>query len=297
MKKIALGILGFALSTSLFAQDSENYSLQRERLVQKYKNTKPLVISFYNSKNSMLEINFTTNKYLPLANYLSEKLDRLVIFDVDVDHKNLNNEVLSNSEVVISSPLVLDTMLKNGWKPILVRNSPVSPSYIVRKADGINSISGLKNKKLISQKDSLASSYGLYALLTPEIYQDLTDAKKYYTEESNVEQQSSLKLLEDKKIDGIVLKDKDAKKLVAGSDKYFILKSGFTGPDSIIYVNPKVSDIVKLKNVLQTMTDDNLQAKEALVSAREFTPGEKNQFIEYTQKDNEVILKVIKSLE
>lgn len=295
MNKISTVLAVTALFSALPAhsQDVDSFSLQREKLVLKYKNTKPLLISFYNTRNSVLEINLTANKYIPLANYLSDKMDRLVVFDVDTDSSKVTQDVLNASDLVFTSPLQFNNLADYGWKPLVVRNNNVNPVFIVRKNDSINGLSGLKDKKITSQKSTIVSKYAVYQLIKSGVYEDIKSSQKYFNETANPDLQSVLKNLEDKKIDAIVLTEKDAKKLVAGSEKFQLIKSGFSGPDLVVYYNSKNSDGSRYKPVFLSMTEDNLPAKEALVSAREFTPGERSQFVELSTKDAQLIKDVI----
>lgn len=127
------------------------------------------------------------------------------------------------------------------------------------------------------------------------MYKNQEEARKFLKNKTSIDSQVLIKDVLDKQADVLILRDKEAKKLAGGSDKLKIIKSNVVGPDLIIYYNPKnnVIDYNKVKNVFLGMTDENLQAKEVLVSAREFTPGENIQFLEFNTKNKDFIEKVL----
>lgn len=295
-KKTALVLAGLisVVSFNANAQTEENSVAARDKLIQKYKNTKPFMVMFYNGKNLDLDMNKTFSKYLPYANYLSEKFDRLVVFDVDTSPANLTPSVLQTADLVYTSPLMLETLAKDGWKPLVTRNNFPSPSFVVRSSDNINSIVDLKGKTILSAQ-GLVNNYALFDLISSGVFKNKEDSKKLFKVRSSIDSQVLLKEISDKNFDALVLRDKDAKKLIGGNDKFKIIKSNISGPDLVVYYNPKNTgvDYTKIKNVFLSMNEDNLQAKEALVTAREYTPGENNQFTELSTQSKEFIAKVI----
>lgn len=284
MRKWAVKVLSIsvlmATSLSVSAQET-NFISKRQELVKKNQNTKPLVVGFYNSNNKNLDVNLMWNKLAPYSNYLSEQLGSLVVIDVDNSYYNLNKDVLGNTDILYSTPLLYSQLKDLGWLPIARTNQQTKPVIIVLNNSNIKNLTGLKEKKIMVEGGSTMSAYLKVELFDKKIM-TRTEAKDNYVE-VNTTTEALLNYLNNGETEAIALGDNVARKLIAETkNKYRAIATDSIAPGSIVYVSPSTSpeQVEKIKELFLNMKLNDENVRFVLNAAGELIASQVNQFIE-----------------
>jgi ABC-type phosphate/phosphonate transport system substrate-binding protein len=282
MKKWSLKLLSILMVTSLnaFAQETDFIS-KRHELVKKNQNTKPLVVAFYNSNNKNLDVNLMWNKLAPYSNYLSEKLDNLVVIDVDNSYYNLNKDILANTDILYSTPLIYNQLKDLGWNPIVKLNQQTKPVIIVLNESSIKSLAGLKGKRIMTEGGSTMSAYLKVELFDKKILSRTESTEKYV--EANSSTDALLNYLNSGEADAIALNDNTARRLIAeNKNKYRAISTDSYTPGSVVYVSPRMSteQVEKIKTLFLNMKLNDETVRFVLNTAGEIVASQINQFVE-----------------
>ena len=293
MKLLVASIL---MSTSLVGiAQTNNIFTQRSDIIQKNAHKKPLVVGFYNLENKGLELNNITERFLPFSNYLSEKLDSLVVFDVDNSFYNLNKQILENSSLIYTSSLVYSEMKEAGWNPLVKLNSETTPSLLVKATNKIKEVKDLKGKKVVATNGENINEYALYELITNKVYENKEASVGKYTVQ-NIKPDFLVKNLDNNSVQAVLVNSATANKILAeNKDKYRVVPMTSIVPGAIVYVNNKLApeETQKIKNVFLDIKNDNLEFKMSGQSVSEKV----NQFVDVKEdelKNSAAIFKLVK---
>ncbi len=286
LKLVTTAILAVA-SLNAVAQEP-NFIAKRQELVKKNQNTKPLMVAFYNANNKNLDVNLMWNKLAPYSNYLSEQLDNLVVIDVDNSYYNLNKDVLANTDILYSSPLLYSQLKELGWRPIVRANQQANPVLIVPNNSSIKDINGLKGKTIMVEEGTTLSSYLKVELFDKKILPRTEFKDKYI--EINTTTEALLNYLNNNEADAIAVKDNVARRIIAeNKNKYKAIATDSHVPGLVVYVNPKMPEdqLQRIQKLFLEMKLHDENVRNVLSAAGELVASQVNQFIEVN--DNELM--------
>lgn len=242
MKKYLVSIiLGVTAATS-FAQ-SANIFAERADLIRKLGTSQSFSMGWYtgalsNNANDIREIN---ENFLGLSNYLSVKLNNLIVLEAIKSDRTVGEEALKgNFDLLYTSSLIGSQLVAQGWKPVVERSESLTPVVLVLKS----------NTKLNSEKDFAKSKIiGSNGITFTMISYSLSNAKlldlNNLAQNTNfvskkISQESLVNILNNQQADGIIVRSILADKLLSESDKYKVVYKAQTAPGHMVLINPKV---------------------------------------------------------
>lgn len=245
MKKFLISmVLGFTTVTS-FAQSS-NIFAERADLIRRLGTSQSYSMGWYtgalsNNDNDIREIN---ENFLGLSNYLSIRLNNLIVLEAIKSDRTVGEEGLKgNFDLLYTSSLIGSQLIEKGWKPIVERTESVTPVVLALKS----------NKRLNSEKDfsksKIIGSNGItYTMLSYTLTNNKVADVNVLNKNGNIiskkiSQENLVNVLNNQQADGIVVRSFLAEKLLAESDKYKIVYKGQSVPGHMIVLNPKVDSV------------------------------------------------------
>lgn len=266
MKKFLVSMmLGFTTITS-FAQTA-NIFAERAELIRKLGTSQSYSMGWYtgalsNNANDIREIN---ENFLGLSNYLSVKLNNLIVLEAIKSDRTVGEEALKgNFDLLYTTSLIGSQLIEKGWKPIVERSESITPVIVSLKS----------NKRLNSEKDfsksKIIGSNGItytmlsYTLINNKIADVNTLNQSGHMVSKKITQENLINLLNNQQADGIVIRSFLAEKLLAESDKYKIIYKGQTIPGHMIVLNPKV-DSAREEQIRSAFLSLNTLDKKSIV--------------------------------
>lgn len=245
MKKFLISmVLGFTTVTS-FAQSS-NIFAERADLIRRLGTSQSYSMGWYtgalsNNDNDIREIN---ENFLGLSNYLSIRLNNLIVLEAIKSDRTVGEEGLKgNFDLLYTSSLIGSQLIEKGWKPIVERTESVTPIVLALKS----------NKRLNSEKDfsksKIIGTNGItYTMLSYTLTNNKVADVNVLNKNGNIiskkiSQENLVNVLNNQQADGIVVRSFLAEKLLAESDKYKIVYKGQSVPGHMIVLNPKVDSV------------------------------------------------------
>lgn len=242
MKKYLLSIMLGLTATTSFAQSS-NIFAERAELIKRFGTSQSVSIGWYtgslsNNANDIREIN---ENFLGLSNYLSVKLGNLIVLEAIKSDRILGEEALKgNFDVLYTSSLVGSQLINQGWKPVVERTENLTPVVLALKSNNkINSQKDFSNSKIIGS-NGITFTMIAYSLSNEKLLDLNNLAKNTNFVSRKINQEVLVNVLNNKQVDGIIVRSILAEKLVAESDKYKIVYKGNSIPGHMIVLSPKV---------------------------------------------------------
>lgn len=266
MKKFLVSmILGFTTVTS-FAQSS-NIFAERAELIRKLGTSQSYSMGWYtgalsNNANDIREIN---ENFLGLSNYLSVRLNNLIVLEAIKSDRVVGEEGLKgNFDLLYTSSLIGSQLIEKGWKPVVERSENITPVILALKS----------NKRLNSEKDfsktKIIGSNGItfsmlsYTLTNNKIADMNSLSQSGHLVSKKISQENLINVLNNQQADGIVVRSFLADKLLAESDKYKIIYKAQSIPGHMIVLNPKV-DSAREEQIRNTFLSLNTLDKKSVV--------------------------------
>lgn len=241
------------------AQTNKDMFLEREVLVKKYGNNK-MNISWYVGAVDTNTFKGSIERFLNFSNYLSNKVDKLVILDIFNTDKKAAQAVLNgNYDIVYTSSLIGTQLIDHGWKPILARNEDIQ--LIVLALESNKKINNEQdfNKTTITTTNgsSIAKTIG-YDLIKNKLIEDvpLTNNKNF--KPRPVSQEELIEILKSNQTDGILIRAGLAKQLQLknpGRYKIVYQSNPILGHLLLISPNFDTSKIEQLKSAFKELND------------------------------------------
>ena len=134
MKKYLTSILLGLLATTSFAQVSTNIFADRAELIRKLGTSQSFSMGWYTGAISGAnDIRDMNDNYLGLSNYLSAKLNNLVVLELIKSDRTVAEEALKgNFDILYTSSLMGSQLIAQGWKPLVERSESFMPVEIGR---------------------------------------------------------------------------------------------------------------------------------------------------------------------
>jgi ABC-type phosphate/phosphonate transport system substrate-binding protein len=257
--------------------------------VQKFGSNQPLNISWYVGAVDPTDFQQTLDRFLGFSNFLSAKTGNLVILNPFKTDKEATIEALTGKyDVVYTSTVMMNQLIKAGWKPLLSRSESVDEVIL----------SLASNKNFNSEKDfkkgTITTTYGSsiaravsYGLINKGFADDSPLDKNKNIHPEKLGQVQLVNILINKKTDGIMLRDSGAKKLMDESPglykivykapavlghsiavsprldpaKVEILRAAFKALDTLDHKNPilrSMDGLGEVEHVFQPVPQDQL---------------------------------------
>lgn len=260
MKKYIVAILLSVVSTMSFSQTNNNIFAERADLIRKMGTSQSFSMGWYsdtlsNNTNDIREIN---ENYLGLSNYLSSKINNLVVLETIKSDRIVAEEALKgNFDILYTSSLIGSQLVSLGWKPLVERSESFTPVVLALKTNKkINTEKDFSKSKILGSNGTIFTyiSYSLSALNLLDI--NMLNKNQNFTSK-NINNESLINKLNTQQVDGIIVRDIVAEKLINESDKYKIVYKGQSSPGNIILINPKVeiSREDQLKNIFLSLNN------------------------------------------
>ena len=259
MKKYLISMILGLTAVSSFAQVTNNIFADRAELIKKLGTSQSISMGWYtgaisNNSNDIREIN---DNYLGLSNYLSVKMNNLIVLEVIKSDKIAAEEALKgNFDIVYTSALYASQLSNLGWIPLVERSENFTPTIIALKNNKkFNDIKDLDKVKVIGSGASF--TFTTYSLSSDKL---LDLSKLNQTDNFNskkLAQESLVAMLNNQQVDGIIVRDVLADKLLKESDKYKVIYKAQTSPGHMILINPKIeaSKIEQIKNTFLSLNN------------------------------------------
>lgn len=242
MKKYLTSILLGLLATTSFAQVSTNIFADRAELIRKLGTSQSFSMGWYTGAISGAnDIRDMNDNYLGLSNYLSAKLNNLVVLELIKSDRSVAEEALKgNFDILYTSSLMGSQLIAQGWKPLVERSESFMPVVIALKSNNaINSEKDFSKVKIFGSNGT-TTIFTEYSLSEEKLLDinNLNQNPNFLVKKMN--QESLIGLLNNKQADGIIVRNMLAEKLLNESDNYKIVYKGKTSPGHMILLNPKV---------------------------------------------------------
>jgi ABC-type phosphate/phosphonate transport system substrate-binding protein len=243
MKKYLTSILLGLLATTSFAQVSTNIFADRAELIRKLGTSQSFSMGWYTGaiSNNANDIRDMNDNYLGLSNYLSVKLNNLVVLELIKSDRTVAEEGLKgNFDILYTSSLIGSQLVAQGWKPIVERSESFTPVVIALKSNNaINSEKDFSKTKIVgsSGTTTIFTEYSLSESNLLDI-NNINQNQNFIVKK--ISQESLVGLLNNQQADGIIVRGMLAEKLLNESDKYKIVYKAKTSPGHMILLNPKV---------------------------------------------------------
>lgn len=243
MKKYLTSILLGLLATTSFAQVSTNIFADRAELIRKLGTSQSFSMGWYTGaiSNNANDIRDMNDNYLGLSNYLSVKLNNLVVLELIKSDRTVAEEGLKgNFDILYTSSLIGSQLVAQGWKPIVERSESFTPVVIALKSNNaINSEKDFSKTKIVgsSGTTTIFTEYSLSESNLLDI-NNINQNQNFVVKK--ISQESLVGLLNNQQADGIIVRGMLAEKLLNESDKYKIVYKAKTSPGHMILLNPKV---------------------------------------------------------
>lgn len=221
----------------------------------------------------------------------------MVVLETEKSDREIVKDAISeNLDIVYTNALMGSQLLKQGWRPIIGRSQQINPVILGLRDSGINKPEDLKNKKIMGSLGATVSLYTQYSLIKDNIL-DPNKLDNFIIKK--VSQQQLLDILKTKQVDGIVVRDFLAKKLVDENPQiYKVLYTSQSSPGHMVFVSPKIDENKKalLKTSLLQLTPEDPYFKYILSGIDSYNEKDIHPFKEVSEKDVQQSLEVFKVL-
>lgn len=273
MNKLSKTLLALTLSTlalGVNAQSTKNVFVERTDFVQKYTVAQPITISWYIGGVEVSEFKDLIDRYLSFSNYLTTKLDHLVVIDTTPNDLKAGNEAIKgNYDLVYTTALISGQLAEAGWKPIVARTENTNLVVVALASNKlINSEKDFKNTLIITTNgSSLARTIG-YSLIQNKFIENAPLKENKNFKPRPVGQEQLVDVLKNKQTDGILIRDTLAKKIMdASPGQYKIVYKAPSVLGGVLLASPNF-DNAKLEVVRRAFKGlDNLDRTDPVLKA------------------------------
>lgn len=270
INKVLTGIVLAGCALSANAQSTKNVFAERTELVQSHSVSNALPISWYVGAVDVSEFKDLVDRFLSFSNYLTHKLDRLVVLDTLTTDQKAGVEALKGKyEIVYTSSLVASQLAEMGWNPVLARSEDVNLVVLALASNKkINSKNDFKNTVITTTNgSSIARTVG-YSLIKDGLIDNAPLKENRNFKPRPVGQEQLVDILKNKQTDGIIVRDVVAKKLMNTNPQQY--KIVYTAPPVLGHVvltspNFDYSKVANLKEALKGL--DNLSSNDPVLRA------------------------------
>lgn len=278
INKVLIGtLLGTMLTFSAQAQDKNKFQ-ERSELIRQYGVTQNVTMGWYIGLVDTFEMRELLNRYLPLSNYLSNRLGRLVVLETGKTDKGVADKGMKGSlNIVYTSALMGSQLVKAGWIPIVGRSEDIR-SVIVTPADvSIKEIQDFKGKQIWASEGGTVSQQVKYELINAGIIKDAED-KNFV--QKRMDQGQLLDVLKNKQAPAVVTREINAEKFIKSNPSFKIAYKSGPIPGHMVLVSPNFdkSKIEPLRNAFLDLNADNADHKSILTSLDGYNEKEKKPF-------------------
>lgn len=286
LKTMVATCLVSCLNMGAWAQEngmvSKNLFAQRQDLIKKYGVASPISIGWYTGGVTNMDARTLWNNYLLLGNYLSEKLNKLVIVEADKNDREIAVDAIQNMDAVYTSALMGSQLVKAGWKPVVGRSDDLHGVILTQNNILINSAQDIKKIKVAAASGATVTQFTEYSLIKDGVYdlKDMQDNNSNF-KVLNTKQTQMLEILKNKQADGIVVRESVANKMMKDNPGQFkISYKALVAPGHMLYVRPGVSEDVasRLKDALLSLNPDVPSNKAILDNLDGYTESDKSAF-------------------
>lgn len=243
MKKYLVSMVLGLTSIASIAQAGGNIFAERAELIKKIGTTQSFSMGWYagsvaNNANDIREIN---ENFLGLSNYLSTKMNSLVVLEAIKSDRTVAEEALKgNFDILYTSSLIGSQLVAQGWKPIVERSENFTPVVLALKTNAkVNSEKDFSKVKVLGSVGT-SFTFATYSLAAAKVLDiDNLNKNPNFTSKK-ISQESLINILNNQQVDAIVLRSAVAEKLMAESDKYKVVYKGQVSPGHMVLLNPKV---------------------------------------------------------
>ncbi len=288
-KKMNLAVLlsSILLSSSAFAASADvpNKYKDRDALIKQYSNESTYSVGWYTGVVDFFEFRDILDRFLPMSNYLSKKIGRLVVTITDkYDVALVNDGLAGDMDIIYTSTIMGAALVEKGWRPVVGRTEDIVGVILTRIDVKMDSPEDMVGKKIIAPFGATVTYNVKYALETKKLLSKLQYAEK------NVNQKQLQEIIKDKRFDGIVIRNTLAKRLMKEQPgKYKIGFAADPGNGHVLFVSKGVSEgeVGVIKNALLALTPDIPEYKEVLSGLDGYQEKDKQPFKVITFKDLE----------
>lgn len=264
----ALVLTGCALNAN--AQSQRNMFAERTDLVQRYSMNNALPISWYVGAVDVSEFKDLVDRFLSFSNYLTTKLDRLVVLDTLTTDQQAGAEALKGKyEIVYTSSIIASQLADMGWQPILARSEDINLVVLALSSNkAINNKNDFKNTVITTTSgSSIARTVG-YSLIKEGFIDNAPLKENRNFKPRPVGQEQLVDILKNKQTDGIIVRDVVAKRLMnLNPQQYKIVYSASPVLGHVVLTSPNfdANKVETLKAALKGL--DNLPNNDPILRA------------------------------
>ena len=282
-RKLMVGLMALVGVVSLAHADKFT---DRTKILEKYKDSKNITsIGWYVGVTEEMEIRNLINRYLPLSNYLSDRLNSLTVLQAEKNDRSVAKEAISgNLEMVYTSAIMGSQLVKGGWQPVVGREN-INPVLLMKSSTKIKTTDDLKGKKLVAAYGATVTMFMQYSLLKDGVLKDIEDPNFVIRK---VSQQDLINLLKTGQVDGVVVRDTFANNLIKDNpNQYAITYKSQVAPGHTLFVGPSFdkNKIPVLKDSFLTLTPETEDGLNILSGLDGFQKNNKKPFKEVTVDD------------
>lgn len=273
MNKLSKTLLALTLSTlalSVNAQSTKNVFAERTDLVQRHTVAQPITLGWYIGAVEVSEFKDLVDRFLSFSNYLTTKLDRLVVIDtLTTDIKAGNESVKNKYDLVYTTSLIAGQLAEQGWKPLVARTENINLVIVALKSNtAVNSEKDFKNIVIATTNgSSLARTIG-YGLMRDKLIENAPLKENRNFKPRPVGQEQLVDILKNKQTDAIIIRDSLAKKIMDSSpNQYKIVYKANSVLGAVLLASPNF-DNSKLESVRSAFKSlDNLDSTDPVLKA------------------------------
>lgn len=225
---------------------TKNLFAQRADLVKKHGVENAVSMGWYTGGIS----SFGTTRelwsnYILLGNYLSEKLNKLVVLETDRSDREIAVDAYKAMDIVYTSAIMGGELEKAGWRPVVGRSEDLVGVVLVGVGTVVNKPEDLKKIKIIGASGTTVLSFTKYSLIKDGVYKAdelKSEVKNEKFKTLDLKQSELLEFLKNKQTEGIVVRETVAKSLMKDNpNKFKIAYTAIRAPGHIVYVSKNIN--------------------------------------------------------
>lgn len=223
---------------------NKNLFSQRAELVKKYGVNNAISMGWYTGGVSKYEVRELWSNYILLGNYLSEKLNKLVVLETDKSDREIAIDAYKSMDIVYTSALMGGELEKAGWRPIVGRSEDLVAVVLVREGTVVNKPEDLKKITILGAKGTTVLSFAKYSLIKDGVFKpdELKAGSNNNFKVSDLKQTELLEFLKSKQIEGIIVRETVAKALIKDNpNKFKIVYTAVKAPGHIVFVSKNIN--------------------------------------------------------
>lgn len=246
MNKLSKTLIALVLgSMALSAQaqvGTKNFAAERMELSEKYRGTLPINIAWYIGAVEGSDFRDLVDQFLPMSNYLSNKVNGLVVVDTFRSDRDSAEKALNSPYDFIYTSVVQGSQLTQaGWKPLLTREERINAVVLaLAENKNFNSEKDFGKVKITGPEGGITTQFTQFSLVKLGVLKPGKLAENSMLSTRPIGQTQLLNVLRTRQTDGIIVRDSIAKTIMdANPGQYKVVYQAQSASGHMLLASPK----------------------------------------------------------